>query len=131
MAKDDDVYYPSVSVAGAGLACKCPRCGRGKLYDGFLTVAARCGHCGLDLRKADSGDGPAIFLIFILGALVVPMALLVESAFSPPMWLHMTIWTAVILGAALALLRPMKGVMIALQYKHRASDSGLEDYDQD
>lgn len=131
MAGDEETTDRRVSVAGAGLGCKCPRCGRGALYDGFLTVAERCGVCGLDLRKADSGDGPAIFLIFILGALVVPLALLVEASFEPPMWLHMVIWSAVILGAALVLLRPMKGVMIALQYKHRASDSGLEDYDQD
>lgn len=131
MAEGSQRNYPNVSVAGAGLACKCPRCGRGRLYEGFLTVAERCSVCGLDLRKADSGDGPAIFLIFILGALVVPMALLVEAAFSPPMWLHMTVWSVVILGAALAMLRPMKGIMIALQYKHRASDSGLESYDQD
>lgn len=131
MADSEDAYYPSVSVIGAGLACKCPRCGQGKLYEGFLTVAERCGVCGLDLRKADSGDGPAIFLIFILGALVVPMALLVESVFSPPMWLHMVIWTVVILGAALALLQPMKGIMVALQYKHRVSDRDQEDDNQE
>lgn len=131
MASEDERYYPGVSVAGAGLGCKCPRCGRGRLFDGYLTVAERCEACGFDLGKADSGDGPAIFLIFILGALVVPLALLVEASFEPPMWLHMVIWSAVILGAALALLRPMKGLMIALQYKHRSSDSGLEDYDQD
>ena len=70
-----------------------------------------------------------MFIIFILGFLVVPLALWVESRFAPPMWLHMTIWPPVILGGALGLLRPMKGVMIALQYRHKASESGAIDYD--
>ena len=119
---------PQRSAIATGLACKCPRCGRGRLYTGFLTVAERCTICGLDLKKADSGDGPAVFIIFILGILVVPAAFWVESRFEPPMWLHMTIWPPVILGGALGLLRPMKGVLIALQYRHRASESGAVDY---
>ena len=119
---------PQRSAIATGLACKCPRCGRGRLYTGFLTVAERCAVCGLDLKKADSGDGPAVFIIFILGILVVPAAFWVESRFGPPMWLHMTIWPPVILGGALGLLRPMKGALIALQYRHRASESGAVDY---
>ncbi len=119
------------SAFATGLACKCPRCGEGRLYAGFLSVAERCTVCGLDFRKADSGDGPAVFIIFILGFLVVPAALFVESRFAPPMWLHVAIWPPLILGAALGLLRPMKGLLIALQYRHRASDSGTVDYDDD
>ncbi len=124
-------FYPRRSAFATGLAGKCPRCGQGRLYAGFLTVVERCTACGLDLKKADSGDGPAVFIIFILGFLVVPAALWVESRFEPPMWLHMAIWPAVILGASLGLLRPMKGVLIALQYRHRASDSGTVDYDDE
>jgi uncharacterized protein (DUF983 family) len=120
---------PKRSPFSIGLACKCPRCGQGSLFAGFLTVAERCTVCGLDLKKADSADGPAVFIIFILGFLVVPLALWVESRFAPPMWLHMAIWPPVILGGALGLLRPMKGVMIALQYRHKASESGTIDYD--
>lgn len=123
-----DRASPQRSAIATGLACKCPRCGRGRLYTGFLTVAERCNNCGLDLKKADSGDGPAVFIIFILGILVVPAAFWVEFRFEPPMWLHMTIWPPVILGGALGLLRPMKGVLIALQYRHRASESGAVDY---
>lgn len=125
----EPAYYPNLSPFSTGLACRCPRCGKGPLFDGFLTVAERCTACGLDLRKADSGDGPAVFIIFILGFLVVPLALLVESSFTPPMWVHLAIWPVVIVGGALALLRPMKGVMIALQYRHKASDSGTVEYD--
>ena len=122
---------PQRSAIATGLACKCPRCSQGRLFAGFLTVAERCAACGLDFKKADSGDGPAVFIIFILGFLVVPAAFWVEFRFEPPMWLHMTIWPPVILGGALGLLRPMKGMMIALQYRHQASESGTVDYDSD
>ncbi len=122
-------YYARVSPLSAGLRCKCPRCGQGPLFSGFLTVAARCSRCNLDLGKADSGDGPAVFMIFILGAAVVPLALWVESAFSPPLWMHAILWTLVILGGALAMLRPMKGVMIAYQFDLKASEGGKESYD--
>ena len=122
---------PQRSAIATGLACKCPRCGQGRLFAGFLTVAERCATCGLDFKKADSGDGPAVFIIFILGFLVVPAAFWVEFRFEPPMWLHMTIWPLAILGGALGLLRPMKGAMIALQYRHQASESGTIDYDGD
>ncbi len=129
MATREPEHYPRLSPFRVGLACKCPRCGRGPLYAGFLRVAERCPACGLDLRKADSGDGPAVFIIFILGFLVVPLALLFEAKVAPPMWLHVAIWPALILGTSLGLLRPVKGVVIALQYRHKASHSGTLDYD--
>ncbi len=81
------------------------------------------------LQKADSGDGPAVFIIFILGFLVVPLALIFEAKVAPPMWLHMAIWPSVILGGALGLLRPMKGLFIALQFRNKASESGTIEYD--
>ena len=93
-------HYPRLSPFRAGLACKCPRCGRGPLYSGFLTVTERCPVCGLDLKKADSGDGPAVFIIFILGFLVVSLALLFEAKIEPPMWLHVAIWPALTLGTS-------------------------------
>ena len=118
-----------VSPVRAGLGCRCPRCGRGALFGGFLEVAERCAVCGLDLGKADSGDGPAVFVIFLLGAIVVPLALLLESQAAPPFWVHMAIWPAVILGGSIGLLRPMKGLLIALQYHHKAGESGTQNYD--
>ncbi len=122
-------YYPQRSPIATGLRCRCPRCAAGKLFAGFLTIAETCTVCGLDLSKQDAGDGPAVFIIFILGFLVVPLALLLEAKVEPPMWVHMVLWPPIILGGALWLLRPMKGVMVALQYKHKASDSGTVDYD--
>ena len=112
-----------------GLRCRCPRCGQGKLFIGLLTVAKRCSICGLDLEKEDAGDGPAVFIIFILGFLVVPLVFLLEAMAEPPIWVHLVIWPVVIVGLAIALLRPMKGVLIALQFKHHASDSGTVKYD--
>jgi uncharacterized protein (DUF983 family) len=111
--------YPQLSPFATGLRCRCPRCGQGRLYSGFLNVADRCGACGLDLRKHDSGDGPAVLLIFFLGAVVVALAIWVEIAYEPPMWVHAAIWPAVILIATLVLLRPLKAAMVALEYKHK------------
>jgi uncharacterized protein (DUF983 family) len=94
------------------------------LFGGFLTVAERCTACGLDLKAADSGDGPAVFIIFLVGPVVVGLAFWVEFAFAPPYWVHMVLWGPAILAGSLALLRPFKATLIALQYKHRAGDTG-------
>lgn len=106
------------------LSCRCPRCGEGALYrPGFsMTVRDECGMCGLPLGRHDSGDGPAVFLIFLLGFLLVPLAWLFESLFAPPLWVHAVLWTAVALGITIGLLRPLKAFVIALQYKHRPGD---------
>lgn len=126
-----DSDYPPLSPVSTGLACRCPRCGRGRLFAGFLTVAESCGVCGFDFSKQNSGDGPAVFVIFILGAVIVPLVFWFEFTYEPPFWLHVVIWIPVILGGALALLRPLKGLMIALQYRNQASDSGTVDYSED
>ena len=110
-----------VSPFAAGLRCRCPRCGNGPLYDGLLTVRARCAACDLDLRAQDSGDGPAIFVILILGGIVVGLALLVEVKFQPPLWVHAVLWPGVIFAGAIAMLRVFKATLIALQFHHRAA----------
>jgi uncharacterized protein (DUF983 family) len=113
-----------LSLMQVALACRCPRCGQGKLYDGLLSVAPRCPHCGLDLRAQDAGDGPAVLVVLILGAVVVGLAILVEVLFAPPLWVHIVLWTPVILGGAIAMLRPLKAGLIALQYRHRDLGGG-------
>jgi uncharacterized protein (DUF983 family) len=118
------VSYPPLSVFSAGIRSRCPRCGVGRLFEGYLTVTKRCGHCDLDLDAVDSGDGPAVFVIFIIGPIVTAMALWTEVRFVPPIWVHMILWLPVILGGCLWLLRPLKALMVALQYKHRAGDTG-------
>ena len=122
-------YYPQLSPISTGLAGRCPRCGQGKLFSSFLKVADRCPVCGLDLSKADSADGPAFFIMLLVPALIIPLAMWVEFSYVPPLWLHAVLWTPLIIGLSIALLRPLKGVMVALQFKHQASDSGTEQYD--
>jgi uncharacterized protein (DUF983 family) len=115
-------YHPNISPVTAGLRCACPRCGRGKLFKGFLDVAERCDACGLDFSKVDSGDGPAVFLIFILNFLVVPMALWVSMSVDWPLWLHAIVWSVVVIGLTLGMLRPAKAMVIAQQYRFRRSE---------
>ena len=107
-----------VAPLSAGLRCRCPRCGHGKLYDGLLAVAERCSECGLDLGPHDSGDGPAVFVIFILGAIIIPFVFAFERLVEPPMWAHMMVWPPIVIGLAIALLRPMKATLVALHYKN-------------
>lgn len=110
--------WPEVPPLSAGLRCRCPRCGEGRLYKGLLTVASTCTVCGLDLSRHDSGDGPAVFAIFFLGFLVVPLALALESLAAPPIWVHMIVWPPVILGLAVAILRPMKATLVAYHFRN-------------
>ena len=110
-----------------GLACKCPRCGKGKLYSGFLTLRPNCEFCGLDYAFIDSGDGPAVFLIMIAGAIVVACALIVEAKYEPPFWVHAVLWLPLILATTLLPLRSMKSLLIALQFHHKAAEGRLVD----
>lgn len=110
------------TVARRGLLGRCPRCGRGRLFKGLLDIADGCDACGLRFFGHDAGDGPAVAGIFILGTAVVGLAVWVEFTFFPPLWLHAVLWTPVIVGGAVALLRPSKGLTVALQYYYRAVD---------
>src|SRR5262249_11861433 len=110
--------FPAVSLFQAALGCRCPRCGKGRLFSGLLSVRGACEICGLDLSAQDAGDGPAVFVIFLLGLIVVGLAAVVEIRFSPPIWVHLLIWTPLILAGAIAMLRPLKAGLIALQYRH-------------
>jgi uncharacterized protein (DUF983 family) len=112
---------------GRGLSCRCPRCGEGRLFQGFLTLRPRCENCGLDFSFADAGDGPAVFIILIGGFIVVFAAMITEVVYQPPYWVHAALWPPLILLVTLAPLRPMKGLLIALQYYHRAAE-GRPDY---
>lgn len=112
-----------------GLAGRCPRCGKGHLFSGFLTLRPACERCGLDFSFADAGDGPAVFVILIAGFIVVGAALVTELAYSPPFWLHAVLWGPLILIATLAPLRMTKGLLIALQYHHKAAEGRLSGED--
>jgi len=115
---DQTDNFPAVSPLRAALACRCPRCGKGRLFAGLLSVRGTCETCGLDLSAQDAGDGPAVFVILFLGLIVVGLAAWVELRFSPPIWVHLVLWTPLIIGGAIVMLRPLKAGLIALQYRH-------------
>ncbi|MGI9418189.1 MAG: DUF983 domain-containing protein [Geminicoccaceae bacterium] len=106
----------------AGLRCRCPACGAGALFRGFLQVRPSCQICGVDLSGQDSGDGPVPFVIFMVGAIVVGLALVTEVRYGLPVWLHLTLWLPLAVVLVLALMRSAKALLIALQYKHRRQD---------
>jgi uncharacterized protein (DUF983 family) len=112
---------PNALVAGA--LGRCPNCGEGHLFAGFLKVAPRCEACGYDLAKADSGDGPAVFVILIGGFLAAFGALFTEVALDPPVWVLLVVWLPMTLVICLALLRPMKGLMLSAQFRNKASEA--------
>ena len=103
------------------LKCRCPACGRGRVYDHLLRMSTRdsCPVCGHDFAKSDTADGPAVFLIFVLGFVLVPLAIWFEVSLSPPLWLHGVLWTSVALGLTLGMLKPVKAYVLALQYVYR------------
>jgi uncharacterized protein (DUF983 family) len=117
-------YAPSTlgSAFARGLGGRCPRCGDDRLFEGLLKVRARCGACGLDFAFADAGDGPAVFVILIAGFIVAGSALLVEFAYQPPFWLHALLWGPLAVVVCVAPLRPLKGLLIALQYHFQAAE---------
>jgi uncharacterized protein (DUF983 family) len=122
----NDHASPGALPISHGLRGRCPRCGEGRLFQGFLTLRPRCEHCGLDFGFADAGDGPAVFVILIGGFIVVFAAMIVEILYQPPYWVHAALWLPLILIVTLAPLRPIKGLLIALQYHHKAAEGRLE-----
>jgi len=100
----------------------CPRCGKGPLFSGYLTIPPKCSVCGLDYSVFDPGDGPAVFVILIVGAIVAAGALYVEFTFSPPYWVHAVIWLPTIAILTFVFLRLAKSILVVLQYKHQAQE---------
>jgi uncharacterized protein (DUF983 family) len=120
---------PSSTLGSAfarGLRGGCPRCGEGRLFDGFLTVRTRCDACGLDYGFAEPGDGPAVFVILIAGFIVAGSALVVEFAYQPPYWIHALLWGPLAVVVCVGPLRPLKGLMIALQYHFQAGETRFD-----
>jgi len=118
--------YPPISPFSTGLAGRCPRCGDGKLFDGFLDLAPRCEVCGLDYGFADSGDGPAVLVTLFAGFLVLGIALATQIVYEPPIWIHLAIFLPLTLVVCLGMLRPLKGFLIASQYVNKAAPGRFE-----
>ena len=117
---------PSPSPVITGLTGRCPRCGKGRLFDGFLSVNPACEACGLDYGFADVGDGPAVFIMFLAGFIVAGTALVVEFVYQPPFWLHALLWGPLAVLVCVGPLRPLKGLMIALQYHFQAAEGRID-----
>ncbi len=108
------------SIITLSLKGRCPHCGVGRLFNGFLDVKDMCPECGFDFGMIDSGDGPAVFAIFIAGFLIVIAALYVELAYQPAYWIHVALWFPLGVAVPLALLRPLKAWLFAMQYRYKA-----------
>jgi uncharacterized protein (DUF983 family) len=116
-----------VSPILAGLKGRCPRCGKGALFDGFISLDQSCSSCDLDYDFADSGDGPAVFIMLIVGFLVVGLAIYTEINYRPDYWVHAVLWLPSILILSAGLLRPLKGILICLQYSNDAREGRKTD----
>ena len=114
---------PPTSPYLTGLAGRCPRCGKGRLFSGFLTIASGCEVCGLDFGFADAGDGPAVFVTLIAGGGVCAAALWTEAVYDPPLWVTFALFLPLTVVVCLGLLRPLKGLLVALQYVNKAEQT--------
>ena len=125
MAENDHLYAPQ-SPYSTGLTGRCPRCGEGHLFKGFINVAPACDACGLAINFEDAGDGPAVFVILFAGTIVMGLTLWIEIAYEPPIWVHMLVSLPMVLLVVLGMLRPLKGLLIALQYRNKAEEGRLD-----
>ena len=114
------------SVASASLLGRCPRCGQGRLFAGYLTIAPACTVCGQDFSAFDVGDGAAALVILVVGAIVAGLALWTEFTFQPPLWLHAVLWAPVIAILTFVFLRVIKSALLVLQYKHKAGEGRVD-----
>jgi uncharacterized protein (DUF983 family) len=114
------------SVFDIGIKGRCPRCGEGALFRSGLVVREKCDSCSLDYGFALSGDGPAVFAIFILGALMLGAAMVAEFKFHVPVWFHIVAWGVLTPLIAFGILRVLKGMLIAQQYRTKAAEGQID-----
>ena len=122
----EEQVYPPARVYVDGLLGKCPRCSKGHMFNGLLQVAPKCEVCGLHFSFADTGDGPAIFVMTIAGFLIVGLAWYIEVVYQPAYWIHAAIFLPLSAIVCIGLLRPTKGLLIALQYFNTADEGRRE-----
>ncbi|MET0336583.1 MAG: DUF983 domain-containing protein [Caulobacter sp.] len=125
MSDPNDVHMPPAPII-SGLRCKCPRCGEGKLFEGFLKVAPTCNICGLSYAFADPADGPAFFVMTGIGCAIMGLFAWIEIAYQPPIWLHFLFTLPLFTVGCLGTLRPVKAWLIASQFYHKAEDARFE-----
>lgn len=115
---------PHASSIIVSLLGRCPRCGKGTLFSGIMTIVPRCTVCSLSFEKQDSGDGPVFFALVIVGFLAVGAASIVELRYTPPLWVHAVLWIPFTLIACVVCMRFFKAWLIAMQYKNRPDTFG-------
>lgn len=117
--------WQSPDTTQASVRGLCPRCGAPTLFAGAVRFSERCSTCKLDFTQFNVGDGPAAFLILIVGALITIGAVWLELAVSPPFWVHILIWLPLTLALVLGLLRLAKGTLLVLEFRNRAREGRL------
>jgi uncharacterized protein (DUF983 family) len=118
--------WKAPETAEAAIRGLCPRCGARELFAGPVSFAGACGRCGLDFGQFNVGDGPAAFLILIVGGLVTFLAILLELKVGPPVWVHIALWLPLTLVLVLALLRVSKAALLALEFRNQAREGRLD-----
>ncbi|MFN3619265.1 DUF983 domain-containing protein [Sphingorhabdus sp.] len=115
------------SIAKAALFGLCPQCGDKTLFAGLGQFADKCTNCGLDYSSYNVGDGPAALLTMVIGALIIVLALIVDSAFRPPFWVHVVIWVPITAALTVITLRMAKAALLAAEHRNRAREAGKSD----
>lgn len=123
---EDRAHFAPVDPVKTGLKGCCPRCGEGRLFEGVLSLKPRCAACGLDYSFADSGDGPAVFVILIVGFIVIGLVLWLQVNYAPPIWVHVLLFAPLTIILSLLTLRWCKGILIALQFRNNASQGQID-----
>jgi uncharacterized protein (DUF983 family) len=108
---------PLMTELVRGLLGRCPCCGKGRMFGAFLKVKDRCEVCGEELHHHRADDFPAYIVIFLVGHMLVPAVLSVETNFAPSYWVHLMLWLPPTLILTLGLLQPVKGAVVALQWR--------------
>jgi uncharacterized protein (DUF983 family) len=116
---DTMIERDTATAMRRGFFGRCPNCGQGKLFRAFLKVIDTCPVCGEDFTHHRADDAPAYFNIVIVGHIVVPLALAVETTFAPAYWIHVALWLPLTLGLSFSLMQPIKGAIVAWQWAHR------------
>jgi uncharacterized protein (DUF983 family) len=115
----------TTNIWKSGLLSRCPACAKAPLFDGLLTIKSKCDACGADFSAQDSGDGPAVFVILVAGAICVPFIVITQLIFKPPIWLLGLIALPLTAGVCISLLRPFKAMLFAMQWHHSAGEGVL------
>lgn len=113
--------YPHLSTLKTGLACRCPRCGKGALFKGYLTLRTECPECGLSYGFADPADGPAFFVMTAVGLVGMILLMAFDFIVHPPIWVHAVVTLPILVAMCMGCLRPFKAWLVAEQYVHKAA----------